>query len=187
LLSDVPPDQVEDNFSPGADEVFEEIVDEERKEEDEKKDDDSLTVCEAGQDWEKVEVPEQPEQATMPAKKKFPAVASAPHKQPGQCNVSWAVLNPTIAYADVEDPEVRRRRGFLSRKGMIIRVDIPSGVVPSSFVPELSPDGRTIVFDCYMERSRYNPQYTMDSNLAGAPGVIVAMQKTLQDNWTHVA
>lgn len=202
-MSDVPPEQQEEGFVPGRDQIFEDVVTGEREEktaeEESLGDDDSLTVVGAGHQ-EEIEIesdsesepePEpKKEQAkekhpTMPAKKKFPALA-APFRQTGQCDMSWELLNPVLAYVDVEDPDCRRRGGFLSRNAIVIRVDVPAGVAPSSFVAELSSDGREIVYDCYMERSRYDHIYTLDDDLVAADAVKIGMQKSLQEQWTYI-
>ena len=121
----------------------------------------------------------------MPAKKKFPAL-SVPFKQAGQCDVSWEILDPVIGYVDVEDPDNRRRKTNVSRKAIVLRVDIPAGVAPLSFVPEISSDGKSVVFDCYLERSRYVPDYTLEDHFVDDRGIFVGVQKALQDVWTYI-
>ena len=122
----------------------------------------------------------------MPTSKKF-AASKEPNKQPGQCEVSWEVLHPVIAVVDVEDPSMKRRRGHLTRKGYIIRVDIPAGVVPASFVPEISADGRTAVFSCHMEQSRYISEYTLGKELHEyGTGVALGMQTATQELWSWI-
>ena len=64
-------------------------------------------------------------------------------------------------------------------------MDIPSGVVVDSFNPVISKDGQTITFDCYMEKSRYDPIYTMDPDLIDTE-ILVRMQSTLQQNRTSI-
>ena len=191
LLSDVPHEQLTD-FVPGRDKIFEEIINDERQ--DEESDSDSLSFCGAGQeedeaseDIKEIEEEQQSEeeQAIMPAKKRFPA-HRIPFKQPGQCEVSWEMLDPVFGYVDVEDPDNRRRKTNLSRKAIVLRVDIPAGVAPLSFIPEIAPDGRSVIFDCYLERSRYVPKYTLERDFVNDRGIFVGVQKALQDVWTYV-
>ena len=110
-----------------------------------------------------------------------------PNKQPGQCEVSWEILHPVVADVDVEDPSMKQRRGHLTRKGYFIRVDIPAGVVPASFVPEISADGRTAVFTCHMEQSQYISEYTLGNDLHQyGTGVLLGMQTATQELWTWI-
>lgn len=188
LFSDVP--SVEDSdFVPGQDKLYEEIIEDEREE---AKDSDSLTIVLAGEQSEsedkQVEEEEIEEeiQVIMPPRAKF-ASSKEPNKQPGQCEVSWELLHPVIGLVDVEDPQMRRRRGHITRRGLIIRVDIPAGVVPASFVPEISADGTTVVFSCHMEQSRYVPKYTLGPYLYEyGTGVGLGMQTATQDLWTFI-
>lgn len=123
----------------------------------------------------------------MPPKQGKLSTFKEPMMDNKQCPVSWEVLRPTIAYIDIEDPEVREREGFLSRRGIVLRVDIPSGVVPNSFDPVLSDDGRSVEFTCYLERSRYYPKYTLEPNLQRNKAVSVGVQKAMQDQWTFIS
>ena len=136
LLSDVPPEQLETNFVPGTDQLYDNIIQGEREEEDDNDNNDSLSFISAGHQSEPEKEEEEEERVTMAPSKKF-ASSREPNKQPGQCEVSWELLHPIIATVDVEDPSMKRRRGHLTRKGYVIHVDIPAGVVPASFVQVL--------------------------------------------------
>ena len=125
--------------------------------------------------------------AMPPKKKNYSVRAAVPNKQPGQCDVSWEVLNPVISFVDVEDPSMRRRKASQTRGGITVRVDIPCGIVLASFVPEVSADGWVIIFSAEMEHSRNDPNYTLGHRLwKTGKGVPLAMTKSLQEYWTHV-
>ena len=188
MLSDVPIGHIAEDFVPGTDNVFDTVIQHERDDSDE----DSLTVCDAGHSEKEEEIEEEEEEVIedeqeliMPPKTKLPSFKE-PQRASTQCDVSWEVLQPSLAYVDVEDPDVRKRAGILSRTGIVLRVDIPSGVAPESFQPEFSADGKSISFSCYMERSRYNPIYTLESNLQQSKPVLVGVQKACQDSWSYI-
>ena len=188
LLSDVPQEQLQPDFVCGQDQLFEEVVQGERDEAEEE-DTDSLTVVEAGEEEQQDD--EEPPAlsfetpAKMPAKTKFPSVA-VPNKQSGQCEVSWEALRPIFAFIDVEDPSMKRRKARQTRRGITIRVDIPTGIAISSFMPEISSDGTTIVFSGYLEQSRCDPGYTTGELYRYGEGVALGMTTALQEYWTHV-
>ena len=185
LLSDVPQEQ-QTEFVPGRDKLFEKIIEGEREDSDES---DALSVVEAGHDTEseseKEEDPPTPVLIMPPKRMKFQALA--PNKQSGQCEVSWEALNPVVAFVDVEDPTMKRRKASQTRKGITVRVDIPCGLVLSSFLPEVSADGTTLLFSAEMEQSRCDPSYTLGSHLfRSGRGIPLAMTKALQEYWTNV-
>ena len=198
LLSDVPLEDQGD-FVAGRDQIFEEIVKETRKEEDSNSDGDSLTVVEAGIETEDNSITDgrvdKEEQEAWPTEEQdtfeidsMPAripPSKEPGKTAGQCEVSWEVLKPVIALCTVQDPDMLRRNATLPRTGVILRVDIPAGVVLTSFQPEITADGHHVVFTCHMDQSRFDATYTLGRKL-GFDKIKLGMEKALNSSWSFV-
>ena len=196
ILSDVP--QHRSEFIPGRDQLLEDLIISERKEEEEDECD-SLTVVEAGivdivdtedeeeEEEEEEQLPPTPQAWTKmpPSKTKLPVV-KVPFKQPGQCEVSWEMLKPVIGYVSVKDPTMSRRKAYLSRTGLIVRVDVPAGLVLGSFDPEVSADGKQLVFTGFMDRSRYDPHHVLGDILCQSDELIMGVEKGLTKQWTFV-
>ena len=120
-----------------------------------------------------------------PSKTKLP-VMKVPFKQPGQCDVSWEVLKPVLGYVSAKDPTMSRRKTYLSRTGLIVRVDVPAGLVLGSFDPEVSPDGKQLIFTGFMDQLRYDPHHVLGDILCHSDDLIMGMEKRLTKQWTFV-
>ena len=201
LLSDVPERQKD--FEPGRDAVFEKVIELEREEaeaeEDSGEDSDSLTAIEFGlreEDSSSEEEDEDEEindtvddidttEDVMPPRQqaKLP-VMKGPFKMAGQDDVSFALLRPKIGYMKVPDPSYKRRNGSMTRTCLVVRVDIPSGVVRQSFIPDISMDGKRLNFSCYYDQSRHHAKFTCGS--IGTDRIVMAMDEALSKSWSHI-
>ena len=160
LPSDIPQEEQRLDFILGRDQALEDIIRQERKEED-NSNCNSLAIVEAGilidseseEEEEEEETPVKKKEAAMPPSKSRLPIVKVPFKQPGQCKVSWEELKPVIGFVSAKDASMSRRKAYLSRTGLILRVDVPAGLVLVSFDPEVMPCGKQVVFTGYMDRS----------------------------------
>ena len=79
-----------------------------------------------------------------------------------------------------------RRNAFLSRTGLIVRVDIPAGAVVASFIPEVSPCGKQLIYSYHMDQSRHDPGHTLGPKLCQSHEIVLAMEKSLTQSWSHI-
>ena len=107
-----------------------------------------------------------------------------PVHQIGQCPVAWNLLRQCIAIVDVQDSDYPSH--IHTRKGLIIRTNIPTSFGIASVELNVDVANKELSYTMTVIRSCYDTNYTIGKQLKAIPGFHKAMQEPLTSKWSAV-